>query len=77
MDFSSSTKAAETGQGGKRLLQFHLWYPDDPPTWTEVIRQNRIEDFLRKTSFNFEIRVTFGHGQRMTLTSDTHKASFI
>ena len=28
--------------------------------------------FLRKTSFNFENRVTFDQGQRMTLTFDTH-----
>ena len=31
--------------------------------------------FLRKTSFNFEIWVTFDQGQRMTLTSDTHSTS--
>ena len=31
--------------------------------------------FLRKTSFNFEIRVIFDQGQRMTLTSDTHSTS--
>ena len=30
---------------------------------------------LRKTSFNFEIRVTFDQGQRMTLTFDTHSTS--
>ena len=28
--------------------------------------------FLRKTSFNFEIWVTFDQGQRKTLTFDTH-----
>ena len=28
--------------------------------------------FLRKTSLNFEILVTFDQGQRMTLTFDTH-----
>ena len=31
--------------------------------------------FLRKTSFNFEILVTFDQGQRMTLTFDTHSTS--
>ena len=31
--------------------------------------------FLRKTSFNFEIWVTFDQGQRMTLTFDTHSTS--
>ena len=31
--------------------------------------------FLRKTSFNFEIWVTFDQGQRMTLTFDTHPTS--
>ena len=30
---------------------------------------------LRKTSFNFEIRVTFDQGQRMTFTFDTHETS--
>ena len=31
--------------------------------------------FLLKTSFNFEIWVTFDQGQRMTLTFDTHSTS--
>ena len=31
--------------------------------------------FLRKTSFNFDISVTFDQGQRMTLTFDTHETS--
>ena len=31
--------------------------------------------FLRKTSFNFEIWMTFDQGQRMTLTFDTHSTS--
>ena len=31
--------------------------------------------FLRKTSFNFEIWVTFDQGQRMALTFDTHSTS--
>ena len=31
--------------------------------------------FLRKTSFNFEIWVTFDQGQKMTLTFDTHQTS--
>ena len=31
--------------------------------------------FLRKTSFNTEIWVTFDQGQRMTMTSDTHLTS--
>ena len=31
--------------------------------------------FLRKTSFNFEIWVIFGKGQRMTLTFDTQSTS--
>ena len=31
--------------------------------------------FLRKTSFNFEIWVTFDQNQRMTLTFDTHSNS--
>ena len=31
--------------------------------------------FLRKTSFNFEIWVTFDQGQRTTLTFDTHSTS--
>ena len=31
--------------------------------------------FLRKTSFYFEIWVTFDQGQRMTLTFDTHSTS--
>ena len=31
--------------------------------------------FLRKTSFNIEIWVTFDQGQRMTLTFDTHSTS--
>ena len=26
-EFASSTKAAKTRQGGKRLLQIHLWFP--------------------------------------------------
>ena len=33
--------------------------------------------FLRKTSFNFEIWVTFDQGQRMNLTFDTHSTSLI
>ena len=31
--------------------------------------------FLRKTSYNIEILVTFDHGQRMVLTFDTHSTS--
>ena len=31
--------------------------------------------FLWKTSFNFEIWMTFDQGQRMTLTFDTHSTS--
>ena len=31
--------------------------------------------FLQKTSFNFEIWVTFDQGQRMVLTFDTHSTS--
>ena len=31
--------------------------------------------FMRKTSFNFEIWMTFDQGQRMTLTFDTHSRS--
>ena len=31
--------------------------------------------FLRKTSFNFDIRVIFDQGQTMTLTFDTHSTS--
>ena len=31
--------------------------------------------FLRKTSFNIEIRVTFDQGQGMALTFDTHSTS--
>ena len=31
---------------------------------------------LRKTRFHFEIWLTFGQGQRLTLTFDTHEASF-
>ena len=31
--------------------------------------------FLGKTSFNFEIWVTFDQGQTMTLTFDTHSTS--
>ena len=31
--------------------------------------------FLRKTSFKFEIWVTFDQGQRMALTFDTHSTS--
>ena len=31
--------------------------------------------FLRKTSFNFEIWVTFDQGQRMALTFDIHSTS--
>ena len=33
--------------------------------------------FLRKTSFNFEIWVTFDQGQRMALTFDIHSTSLI
>ena len=33
--------------------------------------------FLRKTSFNFKIWVTFDQGQRMILTFDTHSTSLI
>ena len=33
--------------------------------------------FLRKTSFNFEIWVTFDQGQIMALTFDTHSISLI
>ena len=40
--------------------------------WTLV--PNR-PTFLRKTSFNFEIWVTFDQGQRMTLAFDTHPTS--
>ena len=37
MDFASSTRAAETGQDGKRLLQIHLWCPDDlPRLWDRI-----------------------------------------
>ena len=32
-------------------------------------------DFLRKTSFNFEIWVTFNQGQRMAVTFDIHSTS--
>ena len=31
--------------------------------------------FLQKTSFNFEIKVTFDQAQRMALTFDTHLTS--
>ena len=31
-----------------------------------------VQLFLQKTSFNFEIWVTFDQGQRMALTFDTH-----
>ena len=31
--------------------------------------------FLRKTSFNFEIWMTFDQGQKMTLTFDTYPTS--
>ena len=31
MDFAGSTRAAETGEGGKALLRSHLWCPDDLP----------------------------------------------
>ena len=34
------------------------------------------QQFLRKTSFNFEIWVTFGQDQRITLIFDTHLTSF-
>ena len=43
-------------------LSYELWFP-------------MAQLFLRKTSFNFEIRVTFDQGQRMTLTFDTHSTS--
>ena len=43
-------------------LSYELWFPIAPL-------------FLRKTSFNFEIRVTFDQNQRMTLTFDTHSTS--
>ena len=33
------------------------------------------QQFPRETSLNFEIRVTYGHGQRMTLTFDTYLTS--
>ena len=37
MDFASSTRAAETGQDGKGLLQIHLWCPDDlPRLWDRI-----------------------------------------
>ena len=34
------------------------------------------QQFLRKTSFDFEIWVTFHQGQRMALTFDTQSTSF-
>ena len=34
-----------------------------------------ITKVLEKTRFKFEYHVTFGQGQRMTLTFDTHVAS--
>ena len=44
MDFASSTRAAETGQDRKGLLQIHPWCPDDlPRLWDRI--ENRIEKF--------------------------------
>ena len=39
--------------------------------WFQIIQL-----FLRKTSFNFEIWVIFGKGQRIALTFDIHLTSW-
>ena len=44
------------------MLSYELWFP---------IAQL----FLRQTSFNFEIWVTFDQGQRMAFIFDTHSTS--
>ena len=33
------------------------------------------QSFLRKASFNFQMLITLGQGQEMTLTFNTHKSS--
>ena len=37
MDFTSSTRELKTGQGGKEMLQIHLWSPNDlPRLWDRI-----------------------------------------
>ena len=35
-----------------------------------------VQWFMRKASFNFDLQITLGQGQKMTLTLNTHIPSF-
>ena len=46
MEFAAKLGQLKTGQGGKRLLQIHLWCPDDRP---------RLWDRIEYDNFNYAI----------------------